>query len=255
MPFPRCKGLQYEYSNHMPLAIMWPSGIVDPGRISGDYISFIDFAPTFMEIAGVDWDKSGMASTPGKSFTDIFENQRKLKDRGYILMGQERHDYGRPLNQGYPIRSIIMAGFLYQINFKPELWPAGNPETGYLNTDGSPTKTFILNQRRNGNDLSYWEKCFGKHPQEELYDLSIDPECILNLASAASYQNLKDDLKKILLNDLQMQNDPRLSGNGDVFDNYPFDNPEDWNFYERYMNGEIKKYQTGWVNPGDYEKR
>jgi N-sulfoglucosamine sulfohydrolase len=255
MPFPRCKGLQYEYSNHMPLAIMWPSGIVDPGRISGDYISFIDFAPTFMEIAGVDWDKSGMASTPGKSFTDIFENQRKLKDRGYILLGQERHDYGRPLNQGYPIRSIIMAGFLYQINFKPELWPAGNPETGYLNTDGSPTKTFILNQRRNGNDLSYWEKCFGKHPQEELYDLSIDPECILNLASAASYQNLKDDLKKILLDDLQMQNDPRLSGNGDVFDNYPFDNPEDWNFYERYMNGEIKKYQTGWVNPGDYEKR
>jgi N-sulfoglucosamine sulfohydrolase len=254
MPFPRCKGLQYEYSNHMPLAIMWLSGIKDPGRISTDYISFIDFAPTFLELAGVDWSKSGMAASPGKSLSDIFIKSEKLKDRSYILLGQERHDYGRPLNQGYPVRSIIKDGFLFQINFKPDLWPAGNPETGYLNTDGSPTKTFILNQRRNGTDISYWKLCFGKHSGEELYNLNIDPECLTNLASAKSYQEVKDELKSILMNDLQTQNDPRIIGNGDVFDNYPFDNPEDWNFYERFMNKEIKKYQTNWVNPGDYEK-
>ena len=52
-----------------------------------------------------------------------------------------------------------------------------------------------------------------------------------------------------------MQDDPRIKGNGDVFDNYPFNESIDWNFYERYMNGEIKKYQTGWVNPGDYETK
>ena len=61
-------------------------------------------------------------------------------------------------------------------------------------------------------------------------------------------------MKKILVNDLQLQADPRISDNGDVFDNYPFDNAADWNFYERYMNGEIEKYQTNWVNPSDYEK-
>lgn len=254
MPFPRCKGLQYEYSNHMPLAIMWLSGIKDPGRISPEYVSFIDFAPTFLELAGVEWIKSGMAESPGKSLTDIFIKSEKLKDRSYILLGQERHDYGRPLNQGYPVRSIIKDGFLFQINFKPDLWPAGNPETGYLNTDGSPTKTFIINQRRNGTDISYWNKCFGKHPEEELYNLSIDPECLINLASVESYQKVKDDMKKILVNDLQLQADPRISDNGDVFDNYPFDNAADWNFYERYMNGEIEKYQTNWVNPSDYEK-
>ncbi|MBK6479378.1 MAG: hypothetical protein IPF93_14120 [Saprospiraceae bacterium] len=26
MPFPRIKGQVYEYSNHLPLAIMWPQG-------------------------------------------------------------------------------------------------------------------------------------------------------------------------------------------------------------------------------------
>lgn len=253
MPFPRSKGLQYEYSNHMPLAIMWHSGIGKPGRVSKDYISFIDFAPTFLDLAGIDWEKSGMAPTPGKSLTDILKNSKKLSDRSYILLGQERHDYGRPLNQGYPIRSILKDGYLYQINFKPDLWPAGNPETGYLNTDGSPTKTFILNLRRRGIDVSYWAKCFGKHPGEELYNITSDPECLINLAGLSDYGELKERMKTILMTELKGQNDPRVLGNGDIFDNYGFDNPANWNFYERYMNGEIKKYQTGWVDPGDYE--
>ena len=253
MPFPRSKGLQYEYSNHMPLAIMWHSGITEPGRVSKDYISFIDLAPTFLDLVGVEWNKSGMASSPGKSLTDILKNSKKLSDRSYILLGQERHDYGRPLNQGYPIRSILKDGYLYQINFKPDLWPAGNPETGYLNTDGSPTKTFILNLRRSGTDVSFWDKCFGKHPGEELYNIASDPECLINLAGLSYYGELKERLNTILMNELKNQNDPRVLGNGDIFDNYGFDNPANWNFYERYMNGEIKTYQTGWVDPGDYE--
>ena len=32
MPFPRVKGQVYEYSNHLPLAIMWKVGIKNPGR-------------------------------------------------------------------------------------------------------------------------------------------------------------------------------------------------------------------------------
>jgi arylsulfatase A-like enzyme len=52
MPFPRCKGLEYEFSNHMPLAIMWPLGIIQPGRVSKELLSFIDFAPTFLDLAG-----------------------------------------------------------------------------------------------------------------------------------------------------------------------------------------------------------
>lgn len=108
-----------------------------------------------------------MAKSPGKSLSDIFKN-KTIKNRSVILLGQERHDYGRPKNQGYPIRSIIQNGFLYMYNFKPELWPAGNPQTGYLNTDGSPSKTNILNMRRSGIDWSFWELCFGKHPQEEM---------------------------------------------------------------------------------------
>jgi len=50
MPFPRIKGQEYEYSNHLPLAIMWPDGIERPERKEDALVSFIDFAPTFSRI-------------------------------------------------------------------------------------------------------------------------------------------------------------------------------------------------------------
>ena len=54
---------------------------------------------------------------------------------------------GRPGDVGYPVRSIIREGMLYIHNFEPDRWPMCNPETGYLNTDGSPTKTEVLEMR------------------------------------------------------------------------------------------------------------
>lgn len=62
MPFPRGKAQEYEYSNHMPLPIMWPKGIKNPGREVEDMVSFIDFAPTFLEVAGIPFGKSGIPS-------------------------------------------------------------------------------------------------------------------------------------------------------------------------------------------------
>lgn len=250
MAFPRCKGLQYEYSNHVPLAIMWQQGIVNPGRNEDAYISFVDIVPTLLQIAKVDQCEMNPS---GKSMTDIFNNKSK-EDRSYILLGQERHDYGRPMNQGYPIRSIVMDGFIYIHNFKPDLWPAGNPETGYLNTDGSPTKTEILNLRRDGRDTYFWNLSFGKHSREELYHIETDPDCLINLAASPLYFERKKRMKSILFSELIKQKDPRILNNGDIFDKYPFMDQSSYYFYERYMNGEVDEYQTDWVNPSDYEK-
>ena len=60
MPFPRAKGNVYEYSNHIPLAIMWGKGIKNPGRKIFDFISFIDFAPTLLDVAGIEPSETGM---------------------------------------------------------------------------------------------------------------------------------------------------------------------------------------------------
>jgi len=201
MPFPRCKGAQYEYSNHMPLAVMWPKGISDPGRAIRDYISFIDFAPTFLELAGVqDPVNAGMEPIQGESFTWTFRSgmeERTSPVRDYILLGQERHDIGRPDDVGYPIRSMIKNGFLYIHNFEPDRWPMCDPVTGYLNTDGSPTKTNILEMRRNDVDVLFWELCFGKRGSEELYKIENDPECLENLIGNTDYADLASEMKVI----------------------------------------------------------
>ena len=43
-----------------------------------------------------------------------------------------------------------------------------------------------------------------------------------------------------------------MSGQGHVFDEYPYASPRMRNFYERFMRGE--KLSAGWVNPSDFER-
>lgn len=254
MPFPAVKGQEYEYSNHLPLAVMWGKGIKNPGRVIEDYVSFIDFAPTFMELSRVDPEEAGMQPFTGRSLTDIFFSEKSGQvnpERDFMLIGKERHDVGRPHDQGYPIRGIIREGYLYLRNFKPDRWPAGNPETGYLNTDGSPTKSLILNRRRYEQDDKWWKIAFGKRPEEELYAIDEDPWCLNNLAGQPEHQELKTALNDRMVKALKEQEDPRMFGKGDLFDNYPYASPATQNFYERYMRGD--SVHAGWVNPSDFE--
>ncbi|HEC41294.1 MAG TPA: heparan N-sulfatase [Bacteroides sp.] len=253
MPFPRIKGQEYELSNHLPLAIMWKDGIKSPGRIVNDMVSFIDFAPTFIEVAGLDWEETGMASSPGRSLYGIFKsgNESRAEHRNHIVIGKERHDVGRPDDQGYPIRGIVRDGYLYLRNFEPSRWPVGNPETGYLNTDGSPTKTQILEMRRQDKNSEYWEMNFGKRPDEELYQISEDPYCMNNLADDEAYEKLKQQMRDLLFLELQTQEDPRILGQGHIFDEYVYADTATRDFYNRFMAGETMK--AGWVEKSDFE--
>ena len=255
MPFPRVKGQEYEYSNHVPLAIMWKDGITNPGRVAADYVSFIDLAPTFVELAGLDWSAIGLAPSPGRSLTDIFSapaSGRTNPERGHVLIGKERHDIGRPHDWGYPIRGIVKDGMLYVHNYEPSRWPAGNPETGYPNTDASPTKTEVLKSRTATPPRPYWQLSFGKRPEEELFDVKNDPECMTNLADDPEYAERKEALRQQLMAELTAQQDPRALGNGSVFENYPVAFERLRNFHERFTKGEIP--QAGWINETDIEK-
>lgn len=252
MPFPRIKGQAYEYSNHMPLAVMWKNGIAKPGRTVDDFVSFIDFAPTFLELAGVSPEPSGMQPIQGRSLTDIFYSRRSGRvnpDRDHVLICKERHDVGRPHDGGYPIRGIVKGDYLYIMNFEPNRWPAGNPETGYPNTDGSPTKTVCLDARDRKSTYQYWRWNFGKRPEEELYNIARDRQCIDNLADKAGYAPRKAELKKQLFDELKAQNDPRMFANGAIFDEYKVCWPEYRDFYEKFTAGE--KIPTPWINPSD----
>ncbi|TZF85676.1 sulfatase (plasmid) [Pedobacter sp. BS3] len=258
MPFPRTKGHLYEYDNHLPLAIMWKRQISNPGRKITDFVSFIDFAPTFLDIARVKPADTGMQPITGKSLLTILTSKSGEKieaQRDHVLLGREREDIGRPHDQGYPVRAILKGNFIYACNYEPDRWPCGNPETGYMDTDSSPTKTALLDANRAGQYHNLWMLSFGKRPAEELYQVDKDPWSVKNLAYDSAYTSIKNKLKAQMEQELKAQNDPRMFGKGYVFDNYPYANKMR-NFYDRFISGEQIKigFDKADFEPAGFEK-
>jgi len=217
-PFPRAKGQIYERGYHIPLAIRWGKA-VKPGRVIDDFINVRDFCPTYLEAAGVKIPDS----VTGKSFLDVLRSEKSGwvdATRNRMVVGKERHDVGRPNDWGYPVRGLRSPEYLYVKNFEIERWPAGNPETGYRNCDDGPTKNFILSEFNR-----YYKLCFGFRPAEELYRLDKDPDCVTNLASDTSLAAVKDALRKEMEELLRKDQDPRILGNGAVFDTYKYVGP------------------------------
>lgn len=56
----------FEGAYHVPAVIRWPAGITNPGRRVADLVSLADFAPTFLELAGLPLDRhfSGASLQP-----------------------------------------------------------------------------------------------------------------------------------------------------------------------------------------------
>lgn len=254
MPFPRVKGNVYEFSNHLPLAMMWKGKMKSKGRTVTDYVSFIDFAPTFLAAAGVDAGKTGMQPVQGRSLLPLLlsdDHKEAGHRRNLVLLGRERTDVGRPDDAGFPVRGLVKDGYFYLKNYEPARWPAGNPETGYLDSDGGPTKTEILNRKRHNGKDTFWDLSFGKRPSEELYQLTEDPHGMKNLAADAAHLNVLKKLRNEMEAALKKQGDPRMFGKGAIFDRYPYAEEATADFYNRWKKGE--KLKAGWVSPSDFE--
>ncbi|HEY1599301.1 MAG TPA: sulfatase [Pirellulales bacterium] len=215
MPFPRVKGQIYEDGFHLPLAIRWGKR-VPAGRVIDDFINVRDFAPTFLAAAGL----PPSSQMSGRSFLETLTSDKSgLVDpqRTVMLIGKERHDLGRPHDEGYPVRAIRTPEYLFVHNFEPDRWPACNPETGLGNCDDGPTKTLLVETRGR-----YYDLAFGKRPAEELYRVADDPACLHNLATDPKHQDALRALRSRLETMLRAEEDPRTLGQGAIFDAYKY---------------------------------
>ena len=234
MPFPRYKGHPHEFATHIPFAASWTGKIVTPGRKFDKFTSHTDLAPTLLEAAGISREQAGMQPFQGKSLLDVFAN--KVTGRDSVLTGRERNDVGRPNDQGYPVRSLHKGKYVYMHNFKPDRWPCCDPITGYRDTDDSPTKSFTLAQKPGSKE---YDLCYGKRPAQELYDIEKDPDCMINLVGSPEYAGLVKQMNEELFDELKMQGDPRMFGNGDIFDKYKYVGQS--GYYEKFMRGDFDK--------------
>ncbi len=253
-PFPHAKGNTYADACRVPLAMAWAEGIAHPGQVRDEYVSLIDIAPTIAAACDFDLAAGGLAPITGQSLAPLLAaapDERPAGLRGHVLLGRERHDVGRPLDQGYPVRGVVRDEWLYLHNYEPTRWPGCNPETGYWDTDSSPTKTAVLATRRDPAQRHHWQACFGLRPAHELYDLSSDPYCMTNLAETEPHAARRAAMDELLLHDLLAQEDPRAMGQGHVFDAYPYADEKMRGYYEQWAAGTPPP--SPWFEAGDVD--
>jgi len=226
LPFPRAKANLYDAGTHMPLAIRWPGRIeaglsIDPTVL----ISHLDFAPTFLELAGL----PRPPEMSGRSLLPLLAGSPKV---GFdaVFTERERHATARAGNVGYPSRAVRTRDWLHIRNFAPNRWPAGDgdydgAQSFFSDIDSGPTKKFLLDHRSDKGYSRLFELACAKRPPEELYDLRTDPHQLKNLADDPTWLNMKHSARKLLEDWMRSTLDPRVANPAtDVFDNYPYVN-------------------------------
>ena len=167
---PRAKRWVYDSGIQVPLLIRYPQDENRTGRNSA-LVSFIDFAPTVLSIAGVD--------VPEHMQGQAFLGKQKVEDREYIYAFRDRMD---PAFE--TIRAVRDHQFKYIRNYRPEL-----PYIGFIPyRDRMAMMQEILRlagENKLGRDQ--WQFYSQAKPLEELYDTKSDPHEIHNLAADPAY--------------------------------------------------------------------
>lgn len=219
-PFPRAKANLYDAGTRQPLAVRWPAG-VKGGRKLEDFINLADLAPTFLAAAGLE----PLPEMTGRSFLGLLTGESRPGERTRTFLERERHANVRKGDLSYPARAIRTTEYLYIRNFRPDRWPAGDPEMyfavgPYGDCDGSPTKDLILEHKE--KYANHYELCFARRPAEELYDLARDPEQMTNVAAQSEYARAKRSLRAELDEWMRKTADPRAISDDDRWDKYPY---------------------------------
>ena len=189
----RGKFTVYDTALNVAFLVRWPQKI--QATRTSKLISFTDFVPTAIELAGGDL-KDKKYNFDGKSLIPVFEGRN---------VGHHEFVYGVAHNQGiqnrhiFPQRSIHNGRFHYIFNF---------------NSKDHLDKLSI----GNSNHYYFYLRGAEKHPdqsEEELYDTWNDPNELNNLAYDENYNSTKEYLKKNLFSWMISQKD-FLKENGPV---------------------------------------
>lgn len=237
--FPGGKCNLYDFGTGVSLVARMPGG--KGGRVVDDLVSLMDLGPTFLEAAGA----ALPAGMHGRSLLAQLSSRRSGRidpSRDAVITGRERHVAdAREDFRPYPQRALRTERFLYVRNFKPERWPLGSPKgvtdtseptqdalenntyAAFADMDSSPTKAWLVANRKDPKWAWHYRYAFDRRPEEELFDLKKDPDQIRNVAAEPEYAGRKKELAERLMRTLREAGDPRVTS--DRFEQSPFTDP------------------------------
>ncbi|HEY0747438.1 MAG TPA: sulfatase [Steroidobacteraceae bacterium] len=205
-PFPGAKDNLYEPGLHLPLIIRSPEQSTQ-GVHNGALVSWIDVAPTIL-----DWTRTSTppgyryAPLPGRSLLPILE-QTDAAGFDRILATHSFHE----INQYYPMRSIRTRQYSYFLNLEPSLEV---PVASDVQLSPSwKTLTSTPGAKLGKRSL----EAFRHRPSEELYDLTADPDEVVNLAADPAHSAVLGNLRQQVRDWRAATHDPWLPGVTDPF--------------------------------------
>ena len=206
---PRCKRWVYDSGIRVPLIVRWP-GRIKPGSVREDLVSFIDFVPTVLSLAGVPnvLAASKPPNVPGGANHAI---ELYAPMQGNVFLGPEAHERKYifaardRMDEAYDrIRTVRSKQFQYIRNFEPQLPYA--QRISYM--DEMPTMQVWRRLEREGRLAGPQSLFFAPtKPREELYDLEADPHEIRNLAESLEHQAALREMRAALEEWMKVTND------------------------------------------------
>lgn len=188
----------YDAGIRTPLLAVWP-GVIEPGTSSDALISFVDFLPTFVELAG------GPAPrwVDGESFLPVLrgESQRHREEIFAIHAGDGAMNV-------YPCRAIRTERFKLILNLHPEFRYTTHIDKG-KNPDGLEFWYSWEDKALKDPAAARIVKAYHQRPAIELFDVTLDPHELRNLADHEAYADVKADLLARLEEWMVLQHDER----------------------------------------------
>ena len=171
---PRSKGYVYESGLHVPLVVRVPEkwrhlAFAKPGTRVQGFVSFVDFGPTVLRLAGLDVP----AEMDGRPFLGAGVSRADVESRnealGYADRFDEKYDFVRSLRKG---------SFKYIRNYQP--FNIDGLQNNYRYRMLAYAEWRRLHREGQLNDAQ--RQFFEPRTPEALYDLATDPHETRNLA-------------------------------------------------------------------------
>jgi uncharacterized sulfatase len=190
---PRGKRWPFDSGLHVPLIVVIPEKFAhlrppdyQAGGASDRLVSFVDFAPTLLSLAGVE----PPAHLQGHAFAGEFAAPPQPYVYGFRGRMDERFDM---------VRSMTDGRFVYIRNFYPHVIYGQHVDYMFQTPTTAAWKRLFDNGVLNDEQSHFWRT----KPPEELYDLTSDPDEVHNLAGhpehAERLRTLRGALREHLL--------------------------------------------------------
>jgi len=205
---PRSKRFLEESGIHVPLIIYFPPkwrhlAPVPPGSRISAPVSFVDFAPTVLSLAGV--------KIPDYMQGHAFAGRAAGVTNDFVFLSRDRMDERYDM-----MRAVADSRWLHVHNYRPDL-PYVQPLEYQFQARGYQSWASVA---REGNLTAATAQFWGEKPTEELYDMIADADSVHNLAKDPHFAKALEQMRARLKQRIVEVNDNGFLPEGSALEGY-----------------------------------